>query len=658
MSRKKHRTAARPRPATGGRQEPEHARRFWRSPWIECALVGLVLIVYAQVRHFQFVNWDDPLYVTESPTVLRGLSWHSVWWALTSRGSPYWHPVTRLSHLLDVTLFGLNAGAHHEMSVAIHAANTVLLFWWLRRIMGGVGRSFVIAAIFAVHPLHVESVAWIAERKDVLSTFFMLASLWVYARYVERPSFLRYAAVATLFALALMAKPMVVTFPVLLLLLDYWPFGRLAGAARTSATWRRLIVEKLPLFLMAAADSAVTVRTQARVGAMASLQALPVTTRASSALVSYIAYAGQAIWPTHLAAFYPQRPVEPALVALAAVILAAVSAAAFACRRRYPYIVVGWLWYLVTLAPVIGLLQAGQQARADRFMYVPLVGLLVIMVCGSIDPLKALKATPFVPALAASLVVVLCVPVARAQTATWIDSVTLWQHAVDETSGNYQAYEKLAEARRDRGELEEARLDFEKALALAPPDSPAYAAMVHADLGVVLERLDRLSEAVQQDSAAVTLDPSLVAGHINLADALAATGHWPEAVEQFTAALRLEPGAAEAYVGLGNVLLQQGRAREATERFSRAIQLQPDLADAHNGLGAALAETGRADAAMPEFVEALRLRPRFPSAETNFGAALIKMGKIEEARRHLQTALSEDPSLQTARALLASIDKR
>ncbi|HEY6356833.1 MAG TPA: hypothetical protein VIX35_01230, partial [Vicinamibacterales bacterium] len=273
--------------------------------------MGLVLIVYAQARHFQFVNWDDPLYVTENATVLGGLSWHSVWWTFTNGKSLYWHPLTWISHLLDVSLFGLNAGAHHATSVALHAANTLLLFWVLRRILGGVGRSFAIAAIFAVHPLHVESVAWIAERKDVLSTFFMLAALWAYARYVERPSGLRYGAIAASFALALMAKPMVVTFPVVIFLLDYWPFGRLAGADETHATWRRLIVEKVPLLLMALGDAVVTVAFQARVGAMASLQALPASTRASRALVSYLAYAGQEIWPTHLAAFYPQRPIDP-----------------------------------------------------------------------------------------------------------------------------------------------------------------------------------------------------------------------------------------------------------------------------------------------------------------------------------------------------------
>jgi tetratricopeptide (TPR) repeat protein len=659
MSRKKkRRAAARMDPASRGPHESAPTRSVWRSPWVELGLAGLTLIVYAQARQFQFVNWDDPIYVTENATVLGGLSWHSAWWALTSGDSPYWHPLTWLSHLLDVSLFGLNAGAHHAMSVAFHAANTLLLFWGLRRIMGAAGPSLAIAAIFAVHPLHVESVAWIAERKDVLSTFFMVAALWAYARYVARPSWLRYGAVAAGFALALMAKPMVVTFPVLLLLLDYWPLGRTGGAGQTHATWRRLIVEKVPLVLMAVCDGMVTVGVQARVGAMASLQVLPATARLSHALVSYIVYAGQAIWPTHLAAFYPQRPVEPLQVALAAVTLAGLSGAAIACRRRCPYVVVGWFWYLVTLAPVIGLLQAGEQARADRFMYVPIVGLALVLVCGGLDVLKALKAGPLVPVLAAALVVAACVPVARAQTATWKDSVTLWQHAIDETSDNYQAYHKLAGARRDRGELEEARLDYEKALALSPPDSPKFAALVHNDIGLVLERQDRSSEAVHEYTAALALDAYLVAAHINLADALAASGRWPEAVAHFNTALRLEPGAAEAYVGLGNVLLQEGRASEASEPFERAIRLRPDLADGHNGLGAALFETGRADVAIAEFEEALRLRPRFPSAEANFAAALISLGRTDEARRHLLIALSEAPDLQMAKALLASIDKR
>jgi tetratricopeptide (TPR) repeat protein len=658
MPRKQKHTAAHTGHRPGGRHVPVPGRSIWRSPWIECGLVGLTLVVYAQTRHFQFVNWDDPTYVIGNATVLGGLNWHSVWWALTSGDSPYWHPVTWLSHLLDVTLFGLDAGAHHLMSVALHAANTLMLFWVFRRILGDAGRSLAIAAIFAVHPLHVESVAWVAERKDVLSSFFMLAALWAYARYVERPSWPRYGAVAAGFALALMAKPMVVTFPAMLLLLDYWPFGRSARTAPARETWRWLIVEKVPLLFMAVADSAVTVGLQARVGAMASLQALPAATRASHALVSYVAYAGQAIWPAHLAAFYPQVPVAPGLVVLAVVTIVGMSVAAIACRERCPYVFVGWFWYLFGLAPVIGFLQAGEQARADRFMYIPLIGLALIVVCGSEDLLKALKIRPLVSVLAAAFLIAVYVPAARAQTATWRDSVTLWQHANLETSGNYKAYEKLAEAKRDLGQLDEARLDYEHALALSPPDSPRYAALIHNDLGLVFERQQRADAAGQEYATSVALDPSFVAGQINLGDVLAAGGHPSEAVEHFTEALRLEPDATEAYVGLGNILLEQGRAREAIEPFSTAIHLRPDLADAHNGLGAALMETGSTEPAIAALTEAIRLRPRFPSAETNLAAALIKAGRPDEARRHLRTALSEDPSLQLARELLARLDKR
>jgi len=657
MSRRQKNTAAHAGRRSGGRHVPVPARSIWRSPWIECGLAGLTLIVYAQTRHFQFVNWDDPTYVTANATVLGGLNGHSVWWALTSGDSPYWHPVTWLSHLLDVTLFGLDAGAHHAMSVALHAANTLMLFWVLRRILGHAGRALAIAALFAVHPLHVESVAWVAERKDVLSGFFMLAALWAYARYVERPSWPRYGAVAAGFALALMAKPMVVTFPVLLLLLDYWPFGRWASTPQARAPWRWLIVEKVPLVFMAAADSVATVGLQAHVGAMASLQALPAATRAAHALVSYVAYVGQAIWPTHLAAFYPLVPVEPRLVALAVVTIIGVSGAAIACRQRCPYVFVGWFWYLVSLAPVIGVLQAGEQARADRFMYIPLIGLSLLVVCGGEDVLEALKIRPLVSVLAATLLVALCVPAARAQAATWHDSVTLWRHASVETSGNYKAYEKLAEAKRDLGQLDEARLDYEQALALSPPDSPRYAAAIHNDLGLVLERQQRAGAAVQEYATAVALDPSFVAAQINLGDVLAANGHPSEAVEHFTDALRLEPDATEASVGLGNILLEQGRARDAIERFSRAIHLRPDLADAHNGLGAAWLETGDTDSAIAELAEAIRLRPRFPSAETNLAAALIRAGRPDEARRRLEQALSENPNLEAAKELLASLRK-
>ena len=342
---------------------------------IAIGLVAINLFIYSSVRHFQLVNWDDSTYVTENPTVLGGLSWSSAWWALTTGHSPYWHPMTWLSHLLDVTLFGTDAGMYHVTNLVIHIANTLLVFELFRRMTGQTGRSAFVAAIFASHPLHVESVAWIAERKDVLSTFFWMLTAIAYVSYVRRPGWPRYLAMLVLYALALMSKPMVVTLPVVLLLLDLWPLRR-------DAPWIRLIVEKVPLLVLALATSIATVIVQNSVGAMAGLDALPWPVRAANATIGYVAYLWKTIWPTHLAAFYPLFAISPGRVAAAAIALVAVTALVVARRAKYPYLFVGWFWYLITIAPVIGLLQAGEQGMADRFMYVPMIGILVMVAWG------------------------------------------------------------------------------------------------------------------------------------------------------------------------------------------------------------------------------------------------------------------------------------
>jgi tetratricopeptide (TPR) repeat protein len=637
--------------------EPAPPKSTWRSPWVELGLAGLILIVYAQVRHFQFVNWDDPTYVTENTTVLGGLSWSSAWWALTTDHPPYWHPITWLSHLLDVTLFGVDAGSHHVMSLALHVLNTWALFWLLRRMTGSSGRSLAVAAIFAVHPLHVESVAWIAERKDVLSTSFLFVGFWAYIRYVARPSWLRYCGVGLAFALALMAKPMVVTFPLLLLLLDYWPLGRVRmAAAGTGSTWSQLVLEKVPLVLMGIAASVITILRQAHVGALATLDTLSPIGRIERAGISYVHYVGAAIWPARLAAFYPPEPGEPAAVAIAVIGLVLVSGVVYSARR-FRYLLVGWCWFLVGLAPVIGVLQAGEQARADRFMYVPLVGLLIVAVWGGSELARAWRIPAPVPAVAAALVVFALTAAARIQAATWSDSVSLWQHAIAATSGNYKAYENLAQAKRALGRLEEARLDYQSALALAPSDSPHYSAVLHDDVGLVLALEQRTSEAAEEFATAVRQDPSLAEAQLNLADAMAKQGRLSEAFDHFSAAIRLEPRLAEAYVGLGNLLLGQSRLSEAQQRFSDALGINPDLADARNGLGAVLTETGHSDQAIAELTEALRLRPRFPSAEVNLAIVLLKSGRVDEARRHAEAALALDPTLASARQLLAGLGK-
>jgi protein O-mannosyl-transferase len=614
---------------------------------------GLILInvfIYAAVGRFELVNWDDPTYITDNPTVLRGLNWSTAWWALTTGNSPYWHPVTWLSHLLDVSLFGTDPGPYHVVNLILHVANTLLLFELLRRTTLAVGRSAFVAAIFAAHPLHVESVAWVTERKDVLSTLFLLLTTLAYARYAKRPAAARYALVMALFALALMSKPMVVTLPVLLLLLDAWPLAR--------SNLRVLIVEKIPLVALAAVTSVATVIIQSRVGAMAGLEALPLSTRLGNAAIGYVAYVEKTIWPWPLAAFYPLFQLSPLRVAAAIAALVAISYGAFRLRGRHPYLWVGWSWYLVSVTPVIGFLQAGEQGMADRFMYVPMIGLLIAVAWGAGAVLDRIGAsTRALPAIAVA-VVIACAMAARSQAAHWENSLTLWEHAARVTPASYIAHENLGQALRERGRLDEALASYERALALAPAHSSGYAAVINNSIGLVLTRQDRIPEARVRFLAAVQSNPGFAEARSNLANALAAEGQATEAMTHYREAIRLKPDYVEPRVGLGAVLLRAGRAAEAAVQYRDAIALDANLAQAHNGLGGALAMQGDDDSALREYEEALRLNPRLATAHHNLGLLYMKRGDAARARRHLETALSIDPGYEPSRRALQALDVR
>ena len=612
--------------------------------------VGLVLInafVYASVGSFELVNWDDPTYITENPTVLRGLSWSTAWWALTTGNSPYWHPVTWLSHLLDVTLFGTDPGPYHVVNLIFHIANTVLLFELLRRTTASVGRSAFVAAVFAAHPVHVESVAWVTERKDVLSTFFLLLTTLAYVRYVRVPGAGRYAVVMALFALALMAKPMVVTLPVALLLLDVWPLGR------TNA--RSLILEKIPLLALAAVTSVATVIVQSQVGAMAGLEALSIWTRIGNATIGYVAYVWKTIWPWPLAAFYPLFVLSPLRVGAAIAILIAITWGAFRVRLTHPYAWVGWLWYLVTVTPVIGFLQAGEQGMADRFMYVPMIGLLIAAAWGAAPALKRIGRGQRVLPIAAAGIVIACAIAARSQAAHWENSLTLWTHAARVTPESYIAHENLGQALRERNRLDESLASYERALALAPPRSPGYVAVINNSIGLVLTRQDRIADARRRFSAAVLADPRFAEARSNLGNALATEGLQAEATVHYREAIRLKPDYVEPRVGLGAVLLRSGRAAEAAVQYREAIALKPDLAQAHNGLGGALAMQGDEEGALREYHEALRLDPKLPTVHHNLGLLYARRGDAVQARRHFETALSLDPGYEPARRALMAI---
>jgi tetratricopeptide (TPR) repeat protein len=593
--------------------------------WISLALIGAVLVVYIGVHQFGFVSWDDPQYVRDNSHVLLGLGWPSIHWAFTTTYAGLWLPLTWLSFMLDVDVWGPGAGGHHVTNVVLHAANTLLLFGLLHRTTGALSRSAFVAALFAVHPLHVESVAWVTERKDVLSTFFGLIALWAYAGYVKRPALMRYLGVVGAFALGLMAKPMLVTLPLVLLVMDVWPLGRLQlpermqprfAAAPVSAKRvapMRPLREKAPLLIIALLSGAVTYAAQRGAGAVSVLEALPLGDRVQNALVSYVAYIAKMLWPSKLAGLYPYHPLSPTLVFGTVVLLVAITASSLLAAKRYPYLAVGWLWYLVTLLPVIGLVQVGIQARADRFTYIPLIGLFIIVAWGTSDLAARLPRRHLALTATALVVVIACAITARAQVGHWRDSLTFWQHTVDVTADNARA----------RG-----------------------------NLGLALADVGKVDEAIAQYTEAIRISPDLADVHTNLANALAGKGMTDSAVAHYQEALRFAPNSLEAHNGLGSALDDQGRYAEAIVQYGEALRIDSGSAMIHNNLGASLVHEGRLDEAVSHLIEAARLAPDDADFHYNAAAVLDRLGRYPEAVHHLEEALRRRPGHADARQLL------
>jgi len=618
--------------------------------WITLLLVIAVAGIYWQTSGHGFISFDDDAYVTKNTVVQRGLKWSGVVWAFESAHASNWHPLTWLSHMLDCELSGLDARGHHLTSALLHLVNTLLLFLLLTRLTGLPWRSGFVAAAFAVHPLHVESVAWVAERKDVLSTAFWMLTTLAYVRYARGPSVKRYAAVALLFALGLMAKPMLVTLPLTLLLLDYWPLGRFAGEGRGQGRHGRLILEKVPLFALAAASCVITYLAQ-RPQAVAALDLFPIGIRVENALVAYVSYIGKMVWPARLAIFYPHP--ESALPAwqVAAAALGLVGITAAVLRLRRPYLVVGWLWYLTTLLPVIGLIQVGMQSMADRYTYVPLIGLFVAVAWGAADLIPAAaserprsrrerrrrdrdvhaRISPLaIPALA---VIVVLAYGAWLQTGRWRDSRSVFRQAVGATSRNYMAQNGLASAMFEDGEVEEAIAHYRKAIAIRPRYARA-----HYNLAVALESLGKLDEAAGEYGKAVAFRPDLAEAHNNLGSILARQGRTGEAVDHYSRALQIDRGFAVAHCNLALLLMEQGKLDEAVKSFSAAIRLKPDYARAHCYLGAVLEAQGKIDEAIEHCSEALRLDPGLADAHVYLAAAYYRKGDYESAWREVRLA--------------------
>ncbi len=603
------------------------------------ALAGITFAAFAPSLRCDFINFDDPFYVRNNPQVQGGLSREDIGWAFTTYHMGNWHPLTWLSLQLDAALWGTGPFGFHLTNVLLHAANAALLFLALRSLTGASWRSAAVALLFAVHPLRVESVTWVAERKDVLSVFFGFLALCAYSGYARAPAAGRYLAVGVALALSLMAKPTFVTLPCLLLVLDGWPLAR----ARALRDWGRLAAEKLPLFALVAAASAVSVEAQAGQGAVMGLETYPPRARAGNAAVSYVTYLTKTVWPTDLAPFYPHPGASlPHLkVTGAALLLAALTVAAVTLRSRAPYLLTGWLWYLGTLVPVIGLVQVGDQAYADRYTYFPQVGIVLAAVWGAAD---LAGARPRLALAAAGAVAVVLAALTWDQEQFWRDSASLWEHSLRAADRNSLALMNLGVAREEQGRGEEAAECLRDALKLNPG-----AVLARTNLGRLLCTQGKLSEAEKELRKACDLAPEFAAAHSHLGEVFLRQGKFDEAAREQLRALELEPGLGLAHCNLGLVEVARRNAASAEACFREALRLQPDLGEAHTGLGGLLlGQPGRKAEAVAELREGVRCKPRSAEAHLYLGAALKDQSDPEEAAEHYWQATRLDPGLRDA----------
>ena len=675
-------------------------------------LAVLTFAVYSPILHHDFILYDDQQYVTQNPHVTAGLTWPGVVWAFTTTYAANWHPLTWLTHMADCQMFGLWAGGHHLVDLLWHIANTLLLFAWLNRLTGAMWRSAFVAAFFAWHPLHVESVAWVAERKDVLSTFFWLLTLMAYTRYAEakrivalraaggeavglpadaRPRILGYYFLTlALFACGLMSKPMVVTLPFVLLLLDYWPLNRLAlpaagGGPDFFRKALRLVVEKIPFFVLSAAGCLTTYLAQKGGGALWSLSALPPQDRLANAVVAYVRYVSKTFWPADLAIIYPYTRHWPVLVTLGALLFLVVWTWLFLARlRRNPYLAVGWFWFLGTLVPTIGLVQVGSQSMADRYMYIPSMGLFILIVWGLNDFMARWPDRKNFLPLAGGVALAGCLAATFVQVGYWQNGFSLFSHAVESTENNYVAYNSLGQTFKAAGRPAEAMEMFQASVRIETNFPPAQvnlaqalaaagqpvAALAHYrdsvrlmpgdpdlryDVGTFLLHQGKLEEAVTQFLAALEIKPALPLAHNALGWAYMRQSKLAEAVPQFQKAIQLKPDFAEAYLDLAYTLVQQGKTNAALPNFQAAVKYAPQNAEMRFNLGLALLNAGQSAAAADQFAAEIRITPGDSDAHFRLAQALEDQGKFAAAAGEYREALRLTPDFSKASTALAEL---
>ena len=627
-------------------------------------LLAAVLAVFSQTIRHGFVDYDDGMYVTDNSRVRSGLSMSSIAWAFTSLDASNWHPLTWLSHMLDCQLYGLNPAGHHATNLLFHTASVLLLFLILRVATGRLWESALAAALFALHPLRVESVAWVAERKDVLSAFFWMLTISAYLRYVSIPSIGRYLVVVGCYVLGLMAKPMLVTLPFVLLLLDFWPLGRthlscLREAAAAGDGWwspRKecrpmgcLVIEKLPLFLLSTSSCVVTYIAQARGGTIAALETIPLAARCLNGCLAYVTYLWKLLWPSHLAVIYP-HPVTslPVWQGIAAgLFLVAVLLLAVRYGYRYPFLLVGWLWYLGTLVPVIGVVQVGVQSMADRYTYIPSIGIMVIFAWSASAVLSRLRRTRLSYLLVCVLVPVILIGLASAtwvQLGHWKDTESLFRHAVAVTRDNHAAHSNLGNALLKQDRLDEASKAYRRALETWPryPDA-------NNNLGLILTRDGRWEEAIRYYEKALDADPEHIMAHLNMADALAVLGRLSDAVSYYRDAVAISPDLGQAHNALGVALARLRRTDEAISHLCRAVALCPDCPDPLNNLGRVLTFAGEYARAIDCLKRAIELRPGYAEAYNNLGIAYAKLGDHRQAGTYFASALHFRPDYTKAK---------
>jgi tetratricopeptide (TPR) repeat protein len=623
----------------------------WKSAAVCFFLALAVWVVFGQTTRFDFINYDDDVIVYENPAVTRGLDLHEIFRVFTQdSGRDSWFPITDVSHMLDWQLYGPKAGGHHLTNVLLHAATTIVLFLVFQAITGAIWRSAFVAAVFAVHPLRVESVAWIAERKDVLSGLFFMLALWAWIRHVQKqraidePSSQIGDAIAGLdprhwtagyywalvfFALALLSKSMVVTFPLVLLLLDFWPFRRL-----NTLSFPKLLLEKWPFILLSAAGCAVTVLTQKRV--MLAARPFEWPWRLGNALIAYVDYLGHMLFPVGLTLLYPHPPSHlPFLkLCLSVLILLSISAGAIFAGRKHPYLLAGWLWYLILFLPVIDIMQTSDQARADRYTYLPQIGLSLLMAWGA----AALPFRRTVLACAAGVVIVALAVAAHIQAGYWKNSISVWTRTLSLWPQSYIAHCNLGIALASQGDIKDAVLHFNRALHFNQDDAKSI-----NNLGKILTAQGNLSEAIQDFHKALQLQPDDVKILNNLSVALADQGQVNDAVQDLDHALRLEPEDADTFYHLGNIYAARSDYDDATQNYEQALDINPDFAEARCNLGLTLARQGKLADAIEQYEQAIRLKPHYLDALNDLGGALAAQGDVNAAAGYYQQAIELRP---------------